>query len=974
MLRSKDWLSCLVGCLVLAISVRSQNVSPPAKAAQATALSTVLSPSFIGMGFEPSNLAAYTGTKDKPNALTMQLLQNLANYTGKPPHLRVGGNTGDTAFYNSSYGGSYFVDNPAATGSTDALMFGPAYFQQINSFPKDTPITFSIPMAYNGSDALDQSVSIAEAAAQAFTNVKLYNFEVGNEPDLYPTNGFRPSGWSAADAGTEWITRVKAIYEKVLKPRNISQAFFEAACTATTAAFPDYKIQNLVKTGIATDNGVWLSGWNQHNYYYYEGVSSYALTLSRFLDLSATSNQFTEWKNQVGQAQVTGKPYYLREMGSVGPAGIEGITDTFAGALWTLNFFLYAASVGVDSIQLHALQNSYSSPWQPIAMEDGRAPFVRPAYYAYAAMSQLNGAGCATQVAQVTVDSMPSGYSNSLGAYAAYNDGDLQSVVLINSKLAYSNASQPIESQSFTLKVPSLAGKTFFLSSLTAAGAEVISNVTWNGMSFEQSGDGTSVMVDRQHQQVQVASDGSFTITVRDSSAVIANLGEVLGSTNNIVDTKMCNKVYTNPAKGDPTGFKSTSGFLGLDKLPLAAKIGIGAGAGVVLVAVVALCIWGCMCCARRRRNAKASRATRPLDKIPLAKPHRYDTVADGWDEKQERFIYAGAKAMSRDSVNSVSQFVPPRRSFNDSNVSLLNSPLHSASPVMQDEATFSNERAMHPPAFDYDPSPCVSYGMAPYARNVPSEQYDGQSRDGWTRQPQRQWQQPISPARNSGSTGSRHWSSRGDTAARELRNVPVHPSPLQVQSRVGDQHRRRNSADIPGRRSSTEGRQSSRMAASSQGHGYDTSRQYVTQAAPPVPPLPQALRTGTPPTDFRPAPPRTPPRRRNQAEYLTPSPARETRPHYGQIEVPQALQSFGNPYAVPASLHLMPPSREYQADSSIRSVPTYAYPDPNSAIESSQSQRFSVTDGRRDLDVFNVMARPHDPNADVPSGYRGAF
>lgn len=107
-------------------------VTVPQAASGLSTLSNVLSPSYAGMGFEPSNLAAFVGAK-QTNQLTMQLLSNLANYTGQPPHLRVGGNTGDIAVYHPTYDSPYFDPNPKSTGATDSLIFGPAYFEQIVS-------------------------------------------------------------------------------------------------------------------------------------------------------------------------------------------------------------------------------------------------------------------------------------------------------------------------------------------------------------------------------------------------------------------------------------------------------------------------------------------------------------------------------------------------------------------------------------------------------------------------------------------------------------------------------------------------------------------------------------------------------------------------------------------------------------------------------------------------------------------------
>lgn len=52
-----------------------------------------IDPSFAGFGIEPSNLFSFTGGNDYINHFSVQLLENLAQYSGQPPHLRIGGNT-----------------------------------------------------------------------------------------------------------------------------------------------------------------------------------------------------------------------------------------------------------------------------------------------------------------------------------------------------------------------------------------------------------------------------------------------------------------------------------------------------------------------------------------------------------------------------------------------------------------------------------------------------------------------------------------------------------------------------------------------------------------------------------------------------------------------------------------------------------------------------------------------------------------
>lgn len=598
------------------------SITPSATTAQVAGLSNMLSPSYAGMGFEPSNLFAFTGTAS-PNRMTMQLLQNLADYTGVPPHIRVGGNTGDTAVFQSDHSGYYFQPNPAQTGPTDAFTYGPDFFKVINYFPKGTPITYGLPLAYQGSNATDTAVEIAAGVVDAFTNVKLFSLEVGNEPDLYVQNKFRQQGWGASNYGQEWIDVVKAVYTQVLKPKGITDTFFEAACTATTAANRGFRIEDLVQTGVATDNGIWLAGWNQHDYYYYVNVSNYKLTLEGLMDLGSTEGQFTEWADQAGQANVTGKPYYLREMGSIGPEGIQGISDTFGNTLWSFNFFLYAATVGVQSVQLHMLQYSYGSAWQPIPDQNGNGPYVRSSYYAWAAIAQVIGAQCQTQVAPLSISNIPSGYNNRLGSYAVYNAGKLQSLVIINTKPAYSSQNGNINTQQVTFNIPSLAGQTFYLSLLTAPGADATTNTQWNGFTYEQTANGSPRKVDNQTRQASVGSDGTLTITVRDSQAVVANLGSVLGTANNQPDPKACNLFTQPPTKNTGSGFKATSGFAGHLPLSLGAIIGIAAGGGAALLIVLALCIW---CCVRRSRR----RAAQTSDAAALLPPSYKSSTRGG--------------------------------------------------------------------------------------------------------------------------------------------------------------------------------------------------------------------------------------------------------------------------------------------------------------------------------------------------------
>lgn len=626
-------------------AVTPVDISPALNASDAgDTLSQTLLPSYAGIGIEPSNLPAFTGTTEV-NPLTYGCLATLANFTGVPSHLRVGGNTGDNALYSPNATGYTFTNNATGPASLTAnWYYGPELYTMLDRLPKGTPITFGLNLAYNGSDSVDRIVQQAAATLDLLHNVTVAGFEVGNEPDLYVKNNYRPAGYSEAQYGAEWIQRVQAIHQRVLTPRNLSSDMFEVAVTATTAdqnGHP-FRVANLVgdARGLASGNGIYISGWNQHDYtvrtipsalpcaylstlpasradlephcllQYYIGVSGFPMTSDWLLDFDNTYDQFTEWAAQAQQAKVTGKPYYLREMGSIGPEGIQGISDSFANTLWTFNFFLYAATAQVNSVQLHSTQTSYSAPWQPISILN-TPPHVRSCYYAYAAIAQLIGAQCSTRVASINPSNTPSGYDGRLAAYAIYTANDLTGLALINSQT--SNTSNPTgNSIAFTFSLPELAGQTFYLSHLTAAGTDATSNTTWNGLSFETLPNGKPQLVNDTLQTAVADSSGTVSISVADGSALVANLGSRLGS-NPVVNQTNCDALNHNEGPSGTNGgsaatFSATHGFKkehkGLSTGAIVA-LAVAIPCGVIaLLIVCGLLIW--FMCRRRRRAAQA--------------------------------------------------------------------------------------------------------------------------------------------------------------------------------------------------------------------------------------------------------------------------------------------------------------------------------------------------------------------------------
>ncbi|KAF2196262.1 hypothetical protein GQ43DRAFT_459256 [Delitschia confertaspora ATCC 74209] len=529
---------CLAACLSFAsLSLAQYTISIAVVQKPApSALSAPLDASFAGFGIEPSNLFSFTGEAE-PNQLSVTLLQNLADYSGAPPHIRLGGNTGDYMIWKPSFTDYRIDHNEKSVGqgafASDSMIFGPGYFKALDRFPKDTPVTFGLNLAYQESDYIDNIVKEAQAAVDNMKKVKLYSFEIGNEPDLYLQNGFRSGVWNGDVYIKEFLERAKAVYERVLKPAGLPMDFFETSSTASTIG-TTFEIEPLHKAGLTDgdSNGLtYISAWNQHDYFYFIDVTPTPLTLNDLVQLDNTNKQFAYWEKQIKTGLDIGLPYVLREMCSAGPIGVHGITDTFGAALWTLNFFLYAATLNISSVQMHMTDNSFASAWQPINMYD-KDPFVRPQYYAHAAMAQIIGNGNGTtQIGLLHAkNTIPESYKGYFRAYGAYSNGNLQSVILINSREANTSVSDK-ESLIFTLDLgPAHEDKTLFLSHLTAPGTDSQSDTTWNGVVFLPKSGKPSAVPNFRPQTLRTSSSGQVTIPVRDSQAVVVNIGWLLGS------------------------------------------------------------------------------------------------------------------------------------------------------------------------------------------------------------------------------------------------------------------------------------------------------------------------------------------------------------------------------------------------------------------------------------------------------------
>lgn len=172
-------------------------------------------------------LTPKTGNTSSPNTYSNNLLNNIGNFTGKKPSLRIGGNTQDYAIFNATLPIATFgiIDPAISVDYPTTLFIGPSFFESYSTFP-NTQFShgFNLGLGSNAShetEGLETLLATIPLACEALSGGKVFAWEYGNEPDLYSTriataNGaFRGSDWSESLYVKQWMNGSKIILERV---------------------------------------------------------------------------------------------------------------------------------------------------------------------------------------------------------------------------------------------------------------------------------------------------------------------------------------------------------------------------------------------------------------------------------------------------------------------------------------------------------------------------------------------------------------------------------------------------------------------------------------------------------------------------------------------------------------------------------------------------------------------------------------
>jgi hypothetical protein len=243
------------------------------------------------------------------------------------------------------------------------------------------------------------SALVEEArAASAILGSSLAGVAIGNEPDLYtrpPSAPFRFVLGSAALRPPEWGLEQ---YESEIS--GLRAALAGAGVRAPLYG-PDTSTPRWLED-YADEQGPGLAALAQHVYPLNRCLSGQLLergpSVASLLNARVALRESRRIAAYMRVAVSHGLPLRIDEANSVACAGQPHTSDTFAAALWAVDFALIAARHGAVGVNFHGGLGSclaggtIVSPWySPLCTLPGGQLYARPEYYALLLMRSLEG-------------------------------------------------------------------------------------------------------------------------------------------------------------------------------------------------------------------------------------------------------------------------------------------------------------------------------------------------------------------------------------------------------------------------------------------------------------------------------------------------------------------------------------------------------------------------------------------------------
>jgi Glycosyl hydrolase family 79, N-terminal domain len=424
--------------------------------------SYAIAPDYLGLSFEMSEITD-SNYFNPDQTVFIQLIKNLS-----PGILRIGANSVDKTFWS---GKPRLASTPPDSITTSDIDRFSLFLQAIQW---KTIFGLNLGGLNNPTIASNEAVYVKNDLSGL-----LQSFEVGNEADLYPGNGYRNAGYSITNFNSEWEAYDNAV--KTSLPDVIFSGPAFAYNRSWLAAFAEYESKKINELTI---------------HYYQSGPSTDpSININTLLDPSADEAIDIFAADVASIATGAQVPYRVAECNSIYDGGKMGVSDTFGATLWAIDFMWQLAYSGCTGINFHGGGNGLYSP---IGEKNGNF-FAKPEYYSM--LFFKNGAS-----GNILPCKINTGNEN-VSVYASKSTDGTLYVTVVNK--------EPQTNVAVSLQTGLSTVHSVTLSSLTAPSLEATESISLEGYSLQTDG---SIVTSLLH--TYTVNQPSFTVNVTAASAM----------------------------------------------------------------------------------------------------------------------------------------------------------------------------------------------------------------------------------------------------------------------------------------------------------------------------------------------------------------------------------------------------------------------------------------------------------------------
>lgn len=211
------------------------------------------------------------------------------------------------------------------------------------------------------------------AAARALLGARLAGVEIGNEPDRFHAEGLRAASWNFPRYEQQFDAYRSAIAQ--VAP---AVAFAAPDASSGLPVLPWVRQSVQLHPALITDH------------YYPLTACGNTPTVSELLSPVTRADENAMLASLAAIQRTSAIPLRIDETNNISCKGQPGVSNTFAAALWALDYICRAMAAGLDGLNFHDLLNRPTA-YSPL-VESGRSLQANPEWYALVLAHRLEGA------------------------------------------------------------------------------------------------------------------------------------------------------------------------------------------------------------------------------------------------------------------------------------------------------------------------------------------------------------------------------------------------------------------------------------------------------------------------------------------------------------------------------------------------------------------------------------------------------